>query len=123
MEMFMIGNNDYTKYITVPSYKVNKNPITTEWTDVLKTKHQEVVRTRIEGTFSMLFDDPVELDKFLDDVENNMTTGNYIHLKVYENKRRELIESDFFIEFELQNDRPYFRIKTHEPFEVKIEER
>jgi hypothetical protein len=123
MEMFMIGDNDYTKYITVPSYKVNKNPITTEWTDVLKTKHQEVVRTRIEGTFSMLFDDPVELDKFLDDVENNMTTGNYIHLKVYENKRRDLIESDFFIEFELQNDRPYFRIKTHETFEVQIEER
>lgn len=123
MELFRIGDNDYTQHITVPSYKVNKKKVTKEWTDVTKTKHKDVERTRVEGTFSMLFDDVVELDNFLDDIENNTTSGDYIHASFYSNNTHEVVESDFFIEFELQNDKPYFRLKHHEPFEVQIEER
>lgn len=123
MELFKIGDNDYTSNITVPSYDVNNKNIVTEWTDVTKTKHQDVLRTRLEGDFEMLFDTLEELDAFLDDVANNITTGNYIHAYVYDNKSRQLIESDFFIDFELKNDRPFYRVKAHDPFQVKIEER
>lgn len=122
-ELFKIGNNDYTTFITVPSYNVNKNKETVEWTDVTKTKHKEVVRSKLEGSFSMYFENLEDLDNFLDDVENNTTTGNYIHAFVYDNKSRTLVESDYFIDFELQNDRPYFRIKKQDPFTVNIEER
>lgn len=123
MELFVIGDNNYTSNITVPSYNVNKKNVVTEWTDVTKTKHQDVIRTCIEGDFEMLFDTLEELDAFLDDVENNTTTGNYIHASFYDNKTRQLVESDYFIEFELPNDRPFYRIKAHDPFQVKIEER
>lgn len=123
MELFKIGENDYTQHITVPSYKVNKKKVTKEWVDVQKTKHVDVERTRVEGTFSLLFDDIDELNNFLDDVENNTTNGNFIHAFAYANNTRELVESDYFIEFELQNDKPFFRIKAHDPFEIKIEER
>lgn len=121
--LFKIGDNDYTQFITVPSYKVNREKEEVEWVDVTKTKHKEIVRTRVVGDFSMWFDDIDDLYRFLDDIENNTTTGNFIHAFVYEQKRRELVESDFFINFTLVNDKPFFKVKSHSPFTVSIEER
>lgn len=121
--LFKIGDNDYTQFITVPSYKVNREKEEVEWVDVTKTKHKEIVRTRVVGDFSMWFDDIDDLYRFLDDIENNTTTGNFIHAFVYEQKRRELVESDFFINFTLINDKPFFKVKSHSPFTVSIEER
>lgn len=121
--LFKIGDNDYTRFITVPSYKVNREKETEEWTDVTKTKHKEIIRTRVKGDFSMYFDDVEELYSFLDDVENNTTTGNYVHAFVYEQKSREVVESDFFIDFSLINDKPFFKVRSHSPFTVTIEER
>lgn len=122
-ELFRIGDNDYTRFITVPSYKVNREKEEVEWVDVTKTKHKEIVRTRVKGDFSMLFETIEDLYSFLDDVENNTTTGNYIHAFVYEQKRRELVESDYYIDFTLQNDKPYYGIKSRSAFTVNIEER
>lgn len=121
--LFKIGDNDYTRFITVPSYKVNREKEIEEWTDVTKTKHKEIVRTCVKGDFTMYFDDIDELYAFLDDIENNTTTGNYIHAFVYEQKRRELVESDYFIDFSLQNDKPYYKVKSHSGFTVSIEEK
>lgn len=123
MELFKIGENDYTSNIVVPSYKVNKLNEVSEWIDVTKTKHQDVERTRVSGDFNMLFETLEELDAFLDDIDNNITTGNYIHAYAYDNRSRQLIESDYFISFELANDRPFYRVKAHDPINVKIEER
>ena len=123
MELFKIGENDYTSNIVVPSYKVNKANEVSEWVDVTKTKHQDVERTKVAGDFNMLFETLEELDAFLDDVDNNITTGNYIHAYAYDNRSRQLVESDYFISFELTNDRPFYRVKAHDPINVKIEER
>lgn len=123
MEMFILEGHDYTSNITVPSYKVNKGKEIVEWTDITKTKHKEVVRTRMQGTFNMIFTTVEELDAFIDDIENNLTTGNYIHASFYDNKSRQLVESDYFIDFELQNDRPFYGVKSIDPINVTIEER
>lgn len=121
--LFKIGDNDYTNHITVPSYKVNREKEEEEWVDVTKTKHKEIVRTTVRGDFDIYFDDINELYAFLDDIENNTTTGNYVHAFVYEQKRRELVESDYYIDFKLQNDKPYYGVKSHSGFTVSIEER
>ena len=123
MELFLLNDHDYTSNITVPSYKVNKAKETVEWTDITKTKHKEVIRTRMQGSFSMLFETVQDLDNFIDDIENNITTGNYIHASFYDNKSRQLVEADYFIEFELQNDRPFYGVKAIDPISVNIEER
>ena len=123
MELFILNGHNYTSNITVPSYKVNKGKETVEWTDVTRTKHKEIVRTKMEGNFSMLFETVEELDNFIDDIENNITTGNFIHAFFYDNKSRKLVESDYFIDFELQNDRPFYGVKAIDPISVTIEER
>lgn len=121
--LFKIGDNDYTRFITVPSYKVNRKKETVEWVDVTKTKHKETVTSKLQGDFSMFFDDVQELYDFLDDVENNTTMGNFIHAQLYDNKSRLLVESDYFIDFELKNDKPFYRVRAHDPFTITVEER
>lgn len=122
-ELFKIGDNDYTRFITVPSYKVNRTKETVEWVDVTKTKHKEVVASKLKGDFTVLFETVEELYSFVDDIENNTTTGNYIHAKAYDNKSRLLVESDYFIDFELVNDKPFYLVKPHDPITITIEER
>ena len=124
MELFMIGDNDYTQYITVPSYKVNYVPVYNTWTDANYTTHRDILRYKVSGSFKMLFNTEEELNQFLDDIYNNEdASGGYIPIKVYVNNLSNQQDIDAYVSFTLANDKPYYGIKEHEGFEVKVEER
>lgn len=124
MELFMIGDNDYTQYITVPSYKVNYAPVYNTWTDANYITHRDTLRYKVSGSFKMLFNTEEELNQFLDDIYNNEdASGGYIPIKVYVNNLSNQQDIDAYISFTLANDKPYYGVKEHEGFEVKVEER
>ena len=123
MELFMIGDDDFTNFITVPSYKVNYGPVYNTWTDANYKQHRDILRYKVQGSFKLLFDTEEDLNRFLDDVYNfeDITTGT-VPIKVYVNNLSNQQEIDAFISFAMANEKPYFGVKQHDGFEVKVEE-
>lgn len=123
MELFIIGDHDYTEFITVPSYKINNGPVYNEWTDANYKKHRDILRYKITGTFKMLFNTEEDLNQFLDDIYNyEDASGGYIPVTVYVNNLSNQQTIDAYISFTLANDKPYYGVKEHEGFEIKVEE-
>ena len=71
MSLFKMGNVDYTRFITVPSYKVNSEPVTESYTDIRKVDHDQYIRDRITGSFTLKFFD----DSSYDDVPTHKTAA------------------------------------------------
>lgn len=123
MELFKIGDIDFTRFIQVPSYKVNSKPDYEEWIDAAKIHHRDTTRYRIKGSFKMLIDDDDDLYTWLSTIENYTTSGGYITATLYVNNLADQYDADLYIDFDLSEDRPYYGNKKHDPFEVKLEER
>lgn len=123
MELFMLNDKDYTQHIVVPSYKVQREEVVKTWEDALYETHMNLLRFKIKGNFTMYFDDIDEYTEFLDTLENLRGTDNYIIAKVYDNKTHSQKESKFKIDLSLQNDLPYYGVKSHGGFQVQIEEK
>lgn len=123
MELFMIGEHDYTSFITVPSYKMNYAPVYNTWTDANYRQHRDILRYKIQGSFKLLFNTEEDLNAFLDDIynEEDPSTGT-ITVTVYVNNLSNQQDIDAFISFTMANEKPYFGVKEHEGFEVKVEE-
>lgn len=64
--LFTVGATDYSNNILNDgSYDVWKIDITDEWTDARRRTHKNIVRTRIEGSFSMKFRNESSYQGFL----------------------------------------------------------
>jgi hypothetical protein len=125
MEIFKIGDNDYTKHIVVPSYQVNRVRKTKEWTDSNGTIHRQLIRNKVTGKFNMRFDDASQLDAFLDDVEAHRdATNETVTVVVYLNNFHNIATINAFVSFDdLQNERPLMGRASVNGFSVTIEER
>ncbi len=121
-----IINVDFTRFITVPSYKVLDNDEGEEWEDGNKRKHTEVVRTRVEGTFTMLFTDIRDFHNFFNLIEEKkIKTGDNsasVLCNVYVNNK-DIIKTVYVkIKAEPSNTLPLFGTASYEGFPVTIEE-
>lgn len=120
--LFCIGENDYTKYITVPSYKVNRSPVSIEWEDCNYVKHKVIKRWKVAGTFSLYFDDIESYKSFINDVNENTSGTDDINLTVYLNDCFEIYHGKFFLQMDLQNDMPFLGCHSHDTLSITIEE-
>jgi hypothetical protein len=123
MELFKIGDEDFTNLIQVPSYKVNNKPVYNTWTDADYIDHRDIVREKIRGSFRMLIDSDEDLLRWLTAISNYTTSGGYVPVTLYVDNLAEQCEADMYIDFDIPEDRPYYGNKKHDPFEVKLEER
>lgn len=123
MQMFVLNDVDYTQHILVPSYNVQRKPVTKEWEDATYTKHKDLLRWRLEGSFTIYFDDVGELGSFLDNLTNMRGVDNYIEADLYDNDTRTLKHSFYSIDVSLVNDKPYYGRKKHDGYSVSIEEK
>ena len=124
MQLFVIDGHDFTNHIKVPSYNVNMEEEYEEWKDGNYTKRREITRSKISGSFTMIFDDNDELDTFLDLVwtQKARSDGGAITATVYINNTHSVQEITAFIKFNLPNERPYFQREKLSGFSVTIEE-
>lgn len=123
MELFIVNDVDYTNHILVPSYKVQSNPVTKEWEDATYTKHTDLLRWRVEGSFTIYFDDIQEFHDFLDNLNNSREVDNYIPAVVYDNRTHSQKTSKFNINIAIVNNLPYYQRKQHDGYAVTIEEK
>lgn len=123
MELFILNDVDYTQHIMVPSYKVQREEVTKEWEDALYQNHVDLLRYRLEGSFTIYFDVISEFFEFLDTLENMRGTDNYIEATLYDNKTHSLKTSKFQFTVTLQNDLPYYQVERHNGYNIQVKEK
>lgn len=123
MQLFVINNVDYTKHITVPSWKVNSFDIYETWEDGNWVTHREKHRSKVKGTFTMYFDDITEFDNFMNALQTQKTSEGYIIATVYVTNLNTTKSGNFYIDCDPANNKPLFDKTRHDGFDVTIEER
>ena len=126
MQLFVVGGKDFTNHITVPSYKINKEPVYETWTDANYVDHQEVTRTRISGSFKLLYDDVSELDEFFDTIDAAKAAsddGNTVTATLYLNNKHTTETAAVRVNYTPANEKPNFGVEKVSGFEVTIKER
>lgn len=124
MNLLEINGTNYTQHIKVPSYKVNKVAKTLEWEDANYKKHKEITRYKVEGSFTLLFDDISDLDSFFDTVETLMagSPSGAIPMTLYLNDRHTTETVTAFISFTSANERPLIWRGDFSTIDVTVEE-
>lgn len=120
--LFIVNGVDITQNITVPSYKVNEFSVSSEWNDANEVTHKDVIRKRVKGSFTVLFDNPTDYTNFLQLIDENTTPGDYVIATVYLNNKNRVVTRNFFINMEPQNEMPFMGRKELDGFDIDIEE-
>lgn len=123
MVLFKIGDLDITPFIVLNTYTVSTQPDYNTWRDGNSTERRAVKRTRLKGDFSVKFFNRTDYNNFLDAIETNKTTGDYIYVTVYDNKLKNIKTTNVFMDYEPANLEPSVGWSFNEEIEVKVTER
>lgn len=126
-QLFKMGAYDLTEHIVVPTYKVNEQPEYEEWKDANYTLHREIVRTKVQGSFTVQFSSPNEYEDFLRILDNNTLTDGSTHASVYvHNKAHDnqgMVKDCYvFVDFDPPDSYPIMGSEDSS-FEISISER
>ena len=126
MQMFIINGIDFTRFITVPSYKVNELDVFDEWEDGNRRKHKYIVRSQIKGSFTLKFTNIDDFNNFFATVNSNkVATGDYagaVLATVYMVNRNAVKSTYVFITADPADTLPLFASPSYDGFDVTIEE-
>lgn len=134
--LFKMGNKDYTRFIKVPTYKMNSKPITKEYDDINKINHSEYIRDQIKGSFTLKFFGDSSYDEayegksaidnyqdFLSEYQRLRQLNGYIEITVYVNNLNATKTITAKMEMEPANNMPYMNSgKNYDGFDVTITE-
>lgn len=123
MKLFVIDGLDYTAHIIVPTYKVQREPVTKTWEDATFTNHIDFLRWRLKGSFKIYFETVDQFNYFMDKLETMRDTDFYTPASFYDNDTRTLKESKYYIKITIPNDKPYYGMKKHDAYDIQIEEK
>ena len=119
-------NIDYTRNITVPSYKVNEVDISDDWEDGNRKKHKNIVRTQVKGNFTMKFFDISSFNAFFETLNaNKIATGDNsgaVLITAYIQNKNITKSFYAFIDADPADTLPLMGSADYEGFEVQIEE-
>lgn len=121
--VFKMGGKDYSKNITVPSYKVNQEPIYREWTDCDYVVHREIARKKIKGSFTIFFTTIEEYKQFFNYIKGNTLQDGSILVSSLVNNINEIRDYYAYIECLPVNNLPFYNAREYEGYEVNITER
>lgn len=121
--LFKVGDTDYTNNIVMDSYDVQKNDMYVEWTDADWHDHQPMVRTRVEGSFTMKFRTLASYEAFVADLASKKETGRYyVGCRLWCNNTLTLETVGIYIDYApVLTQRPSLQMDYLE-FEVSVKE-
>lgn len=123
MVLFQIGALDITPFIVLNSYQVSSQPDYDTWFDGNRTERRGVKRKKLKGSFSVKFFSQKDYRDFLNAIETNKTTGDYIYVTVYDNKLRNVKTTNVFMDYEPIDIEPSIGWSFDEETEITITER
>ena len=132
--LFVMGGVDYTRFITVPSYKVVSKPVTKGYEDITQTSHKQFVRNKISGSFTLKFFSDSSYDdvsthrsaienfqNFFDSYNRLKSANGLITITVYVNNLNVTKEIQAYMEMEPADTMPYMDTsKSYDGFDVTI---
>ena len=123
MKVFAINGEDLSKYIEVPSYTINSQPISKDWTDANGVKHKSNIRQQIRGNFRIKCRTKDKHLEILRLFRENITAEGYTPVDLYVNNLDKVKTINAYITMNPANTMPLFGISEYEGFEVSVEER
>lgn len=118
-----INDNDVSNRIIAGSYNVNSADEYQSWVDANGLTHRQFIRSRIKGSFDMLFKDQTEYNAFLSVLASAKRTDLSYKITLNVNNTNEFVTKWFFLNFESVRNRNYKWDDYFERFTVNIEER
>ena len=99
--MFKVGDTDYSAHVidSTNGYKVQTDPIYTEWTDANGIDHRSVYRDRTTGTFTLFFRSIDEYQSFCTVMANSRQNDTSYRCTVFDNNSNTQVVSNFFITY------------------------
>lgn len=121
--MIIINGIDFTSNVQEKSYKVDSHDVYSEWTDADERKHRYVPRSRILGSFNMVFVEGMgkTYNEFLEAIESAKSNGELI-LTVSVNNLDTAKEIYAFYSIDFQPPVKISDSRTFRKCTVKIEE-
>lgn len=86
LQLFVLGGTDYTNNIINGTYDVNNNDVEEIWTDGNHVEHPEIVRTRLEGKFTLRFRTLASYEAFVADYTSKKQANGLCSCKLWSNK-------------------------------------
>ena len=123
MVLLKIGELDITPFIVLNTYEVSSQPEYNSWFDGNHVERRAVKRTRLKGSFSVKFFKAKDYQDFLSAIETNKTLGDYLEATVYDNKARNTVTTDVFLDYEPANVEPSVGWSFNDEIEVELTER
>lgn len=81
MELFTLGYKDYTRNILLPTYNINEFPVSESWQDANGVTHSTTFRTKISGSFTMVFDSLSDYYNFMQELDTvRSASENYYNI-------------------------------------------
>lgn len=91
----LINTTDISKYVQESSYKVNQEETYVEWEDAIYQSHRRLARTKVKGSFDLVFVTEDELASFLTLVNDNRA-ANALIMTVYVMNLGQTVTKRFF---------------------------
>ena len=97
--VFELNGTDFSQSVVSGSYKVNEEDVYDKYTDANGREHRNIYRTRVSGSFNMLFRSGKGYQDFLTCMSESKTKGGYHPCKLAVNNKGTIVERDMFISF------------------------
>lgn len=99
--MFKVGNTDYSANVIDDNngYKVQTDPVFTEWEDANGRIHRSVYRYRTAGQFTLFFKTINNYESFCTTMAAAQNNDTSYPCVVYDNNSNSHVSGDFFITF------------------------
>lgn len=123
MVVFKINNTDYSSHVIAEGYDVCSEDEYEVWTDGAGYENRKTYRTRVTGTFDMLFHDIDDYEAFTDTLAANKATNGTYPITVVDNATNAEVSINAFIKFRGVRGRNDLWEDFIERFTVEIRER
>ena len=122
LELFKVGNTDYTNNIINGTFNVKKNDVAGEWTDANWTDKKDPVRTRVEGSFTMKFRTLGSYEAFVADLASNKSSGLTYPCTVWCTNSLTHETGNFFLDFDAVAEQKPNLVMNYVEFELNVKE-
>lgn len=118
-----IGGYDLTSIALVGAYEVNNIEEYTEWVDARGITHRDLIRTKVQGSFDVMFKDINVFDLFVSTLRLNKKQTNTYECELMCNNTNTSKICDCFVDFKPVRSQDGIGNDRFEPFTIEIKEK
>lgn len=123
IEFFKIGLNDLTPYMDYQKYSMNNVPVYQTWTDGNVIEHRNSIRTRIEGSFQLIYTSTADFNSFLTLMSSAIQSNGYYSVSAYVQNTNSTESFEAFIEYDSESRFDFTNSREYHLVKMKVRQR